>query len=205
MSLPPVVSREQWLADRKDLLDEEKALTRARDAVNARRRRLGHGARRDRSPPDRPRRRGRPPRPLRRQPQLFVHHFMFDPAWDDGCPSCTWAADEHDEGLGQPPPRAGIAFATVSRAPFAKLDDYRRRRGWTFPVVLREGTSFNEDLGVTVDWSVPGRTYNYLTREDLERRGEAPDEGGEYPGYSCFVRDGDDVFTPTRPMRAAPR
>lgn len=35
MSLPDVVSREEWLAARVKLLDEEKALTRHHDRVNA--------------------------------------------------------------------------------------------------------------------------------------------------------------------------
>ncbi len=39
-NLPEIVSREQWLAARKELLAKEKELTRARDRVNADRRRL---------------------------------------------------------------------------------------------------------------------------------------------------------------------
>ena len=35
MSLPEVVSREEWLRARKDLLAKEKELTRSRDALNA--------------------------------------------------------------------------------------------------------------------------------------------------------------------------
>ena len=40
MSLPQIVSREEWLSARKELLAKEKAATRARDALNAERRGL---------------------------------------------------------------------------------------------------------------------------------------------------------------------
>src|SRR4051794_38835418 len=40
MTLPEVVSREEWVAARKELLAREKELTRARDALSAERRRL---------------------------------------------------------------------------------------------------------------------------------------------------------------------
>jgi predicted dithiol-disulfide oxidoreductase (DUF899 family) len=128
--------------------------------------------------------------------QLVVQHFMFDPAWDDGCPSCTWAADEISDGRLRHLDEAGVAFAVVSRAPFAKLADYRRRRGWTFPWYSSGGSSFDRDLGVAVDWSEPGATYNYRTLEEFDRLGQPI--GGEglsdYPGLSCFLRDGDQVF-----------
>ena len=40
---PPVVSRDQWLAERKELLAKEKELTTHYDRINAERRRLPHG------------------------------------------------------------------------------------------------------------------------------------------------------------------
>ena len=99
MSLPKIVSREDWLVARKKLLDKEKRLTRQRDRLNAERRRL-------------------PMVEIDKEyvfegtdgkatlldlfdgcAQLIVQHFMFDPEWDDGCPSCSAGADENSEGL----------------------------------------------------------------------------------------------------------
>ena len=98
MALPHVVSREEWEAARKDLLAEEKQLTRARDALNTRRRELpmveitkdytftGHDGR-EASLLDL----------FAGYRQLIVGHFMFDPEWDVGCPSCTAGAQEVGE------------------------------------------------------------------------------------------------------------
>jgi predicted dithiol-disulfide oxidoreductase (DUF899 family) len=196
MSLPPVVSREQWLAARKDLLSEEKALTRARDELDERRRSIGMVA-----VPDH---RFEGPSGevgladlFDGRSQLVVQHFMFDPAWDDGCPSCSWAADEISDGRLRHLDEAGVAFAVVSRAPFAKLADYRRRRGWRYPWYSSGGSSFDRDFGVAVDWSEPGATYNYRTLEEFAGLGQPVGVGeglSDYPGLSCLLRDGDQVF-----------
>src|SRR3954462_13720455 len=143
MSLPEIVSREEWLAARTELLAKEKELTRARDALNTERRRLpmvriekdyvfeGPG--------------GALPRGAlfdgRRQ--LIVRHFMFDPSWDDGCPSCSAAADELSDGLLAHLHARDTSFVTVSRVPLAKIEAYNARRGWTFPWVSSHGSDFN--------------------------------------------------------------
>src|SRR3712207_3299423 len=99
MSLPEIVSRDVWLAARKDLLVREKELTRARDRLNAERRMLpmvrvekdyvftGPGGAQLRLADLFVGRR-----------QLIVGHFMFDPEWEDGCPSCSAGADEVADG-----------------------------------------------------------------------------------------------------------
>ena len=99
MSLPKVVSRDEWLSARKELLAEEKAMTRARDALNVKRRLLPmvrvekdyvfHGADGKVGLLDL----------FDGRRQLIVRHFMFEPTWDDGCPSCTAGADEISDGL----------------------------------------------------------------------------------------------------------
>lgn len=198
MSLPPVVSHEEWLAARKELLAKEKELTRERDALNGERRRLGmvkvekdyvfEG----------------PEGTLRLVDlfdgcrQLIVQHFMFDPSCEDGCPSCSWAADEISEGRLRHLREGDTAFAAVSRAPLAKLEDYKRRKGWTFPWYSSYGSDFNYDFDVTIDESVAPPVYNYRTKAEHERAGTGGyfegDEPIEEPGYSCFIRDGDNVF-----------
>src|SRR6188472_1069631 len=117
MSLPKVVSREEWLVARRELLVREKELTRRRDALNADRRRLpmveiekeylfegpdGNAALLDL---------------FEGRRQLIIGHFMFDPRWKDGCPSCSAGADELSPGLLEHLRIRDTSFAYVSRAP----------------------------------------------------------------------------------------
>ncbi|MFF4499094.1 DUF899 domain-containing protein [Streptomyces sp. NPDC001401] len=171
MSLPEIVSREQWRAAREELLAKEKAATRARDALNAERRRLpmvevhkeyvfegGDG-------------KATLPDLFEGRPQLVVYHFMFAPEWDAGCRSCSGFLDQigHLAHL-----RArGTTFAAVSRAPYTKILPFKARMGWTVPWHSSYGSDFNRDFGVT-----------------LEHEGEWV----ERPGVSCFLRDGERVF-----------
>lgn len=197
--LPSVVSRDEWLAARTELLAREKEFTRLRDALSADRRRLPmveitkdyvfegpegkvgladlfHGRR-----------------------QLIVGHFMFHPDWDAGCPSCSAGADEVSEGLLKHLAVRDTTFVYVSRAPLAKLEAYKKQKGWTFPWYSSYGSDFNYDFDVTLDESVKPIVYNYRTKAEYEARGEpfqGEDESGalERPGRSCFLRDGGSVF-----------
>src|SRR5258708_21619555 len=99
MSLPRVVFRSEWLEARRALLEDEKAMTRARDALNIRRRKLPMVR------IEKPYVFEAPSGPVslldlfEGRRQLIVQHFMFDPSWDDGCPSCTAGSDEISDGL----------------------------------------------------------------------------------------------------------
>ena len=198
MPLPPIVSREEWLEARTALLAEEKELTRARDALNVRRRHLPMVE------IDRPYAFEGPEGEVglldlfEGRRQLVVGHFMFDPDWDEGCPSCTAGADELAPGLLEHLHARATSFAYVSRAPLAKLEAYKARRGWTFPWYSSFGSAFNHDFGVTVDESVAPAHYNYKTRAEHERAGTGYYFEGEQPieepGTSAFLRDGDRVF-----------
>jgi predicted dithiol-disulfide oxidoreductase (DUF899 family) len=198
VSLPQVVSREEWLAARTALLAKEKELTRVRDGLNAERRRLPmvrvekdyvfegpdgeaslldlFGGRR----------------------QLMVGHFMFDPEWTDGCSSCSAGADELSPGLLGHLAIRDTALVHVSRAPLAKIEDYKRRKGWTFPWYSSYGSDFNYDYAVTMDESVAPVIYNYKTLEQHRQGGTdyyfSGPQPSEQPGLSCFLRDGDAIF-----------
>ena len=198
MSLPQVVSHDEWLAARKQLLAKEKDFTRQRDALSAERRRLpmvrvekdyefegsgGKASLLDLFDGHR---------------QLIVGHFMFDPSWDDGCPSCTAGAEEISSGLLAHLHTRDTSFVYVSRAPIAKIEDYKARRGWTFPWYSSHGSDFNYDFNVTLDESVAPVVYNFRTRAEHEQAGTAIYVEGEQPiegpGRSSFLRDGDTVF-----------
>jgi predicted dithiol-disulfide oxidoreductase (DUF899 family) len=196
MSLPQVVSREEWLVARKELLAEEKAMTRARDALSAKRRRLpmvrvdkeyafeSAGGRLGLLELFEGRR------------QLIVQHFMFDPAWEDGCSSCTAAADEISPGLIRHLHARDTALVVVSRAPMDKIERYKAARGWTFPWYSSFGSDFNYDFNVTVDGSVVPVMFNFRTIDELRAAGMGwlGEGSSEQPGYSMFLRDGEAVF-----------
>jgi predicted dithiol-disulfide oxidoreductase (DUF899 family) len=191
VALPDVVSREEWLEARKRLLVTEKEQTRRRDALNAERRRL---------PMVRVEKKYLLEGPHGTVPlaalfdgcrQLIVQHVMFDPQWVLACPGCTASIDEISEGLIRHVRSRDTAFALVSRAPLEKLEKYRASRGWTLPWYSSEGTDFNYDFGATLDRTRGLMEYNYRPEPDM-----VPDEStsAEVPGFSCFLRDGDDIF-----------
>ena len=194
MSLPKVVSHEQWLAAREALLAKEKELTRARDALVAERRRLPMVE------VDKDYRFEGPDGEValidlfEGRRQLIVGHFMFDPAWEDGCTSCSAGADEMSAGHLEHLHARDTTFAYVSRAPYPKIAAYKQRRGWTFPWYSSFGSDFNYDFDATVDPTVKPAVYNYRTAAEHRARGMGFELEGEFPGRSSFLRDGDRVF-----------
>jgi predicted dithiol-disulfide oxidoreductase (DUF899 family) len=199
MSLPQVVSPDEWLAARKELLVKEKALTRERDALNAERRRLPMVEVTKDYVFDGPDGEASLLDLFEGRTQLVVAHFMFDPSWDDGCPSCSAGADEIADGLLDHLHRRDTTLAYVSRAPLAKIEDYKARQGWTFPWYSSFRSDFNYDFHVTLDDSVQPVVYNFRTPEEHEQAGSPsgfePGSGPmEAPGRSAFLRQGDTVF-----------
>ena len=189
MSLPTIVTRDEWLAARKELLAREKELTRERDAINAARRRLpmveitedyrfegpdGEVGLLDLFDGRR---------------QLLVYHFMWLFDEGAGCPSCSFLVDNvgHLAHLHA----RDTSLAVVSRGPFADIDAYRRRMGWSLPFHSSHGSRFNYDFHVTVDSDVAPVEYNYVDRSDDPSYAGWK---GELPGTSAFLRDGDRVF-----------
>ncbi len=199
MSLPNVVSREEWLAARTALLAREKEHTRSTDAINTARRNLPmvkiekdyrfEGPNGPASLLDL----------FAGRRQLVVQHFMFDPGWEDGCPGCTAGVDEIAPGLLEHLAARDTTFVLVSRAPIAKLENYRSARGWSVDWYSSHGTDFNYDFNATIDPAVTPILFNYRDADALE---SGPHEWVlarenhpiEISGFSCFLRDGDDVF-----------
>ena len=186
MALPRIVARDDWLAARKELLDEEKELTRRRDALSARRRELPMVEVTEDYAFTGPDGSARLLDLFAGRDQLIVGHFMFQPEWEDGCPSCTAGAVEVADGLLEHLHMRDTSFAYVSLAPIEKIERYKAKMGWTFPWYSSAGTSFNRDFWVTVDEHDPDAIYNFRSAKDLPP--------GEYPGLSCFLRVGDRVF-----------
>ena len=189
---PPIASREAWLAARKELLADEKALTRQRDAVNAKRRRLPM-VRLDKAYAfDGPAGEQTLLDLFDGRRQLIVYHFMFDPAWENGCPGCTGFVN----ALGDLSLLAArdTSFALISRAPLAKLERYKAAHGWKQPWFSSNRTDFNYDFHVTFNEAIAPIEHNYNDKAELERRGEARFAKGESHGLSAFFRIDDSVF-----------
>jgi predicted dithiol-disulfide oxidoreductase (DUF899 family) len=191
MSLPQIVNRNEWLAARTALLEQEKELTRRRDALSADRRRLPMveitkdyrftGPQGEVGLLDL----------FEGRKQLVVSHFMFDPEWDDGCPSCSAGADEMSAGLFEHLHVRDTTLAHVSRAPLEKLERWKAKKGWDFPWYSSYGSDFNYDFGATIDASHGSGDYNYRTVADDPDWAEQPIE---MTGRSAFLRVDDRFF-----------
>ncbi|HZT43971.1 MAG TPA: DUF899 domain-containing protein [Chthonomonadaceae bacterium] len=189
---PPIVSRDEWLVERKKLLEHEKELTRQRDRVNAERRRLPMVKLDKEYAFDGPE--GK--RSLRDLfdgcCQLIVYHFMFDPEWEKGCSGCTGYVDALGD-LSMLRDR-DTNFVLISRAPLAKLEAYKTLKGWSLPWYSSFGSDFNYDFHVTHDEKIAPIEYNYQSKAELEARRGPGNVEGEDHGLSVFFRIGDDVF-----------
>ncbi len=179
-----VISEEQWLIARKELLKKEKELTRLRDEVSARRRELpwvhvrkgyvfqGAGGRETLADL------------FDGRSQLFVQHFMLGPDWEEGFDGCSFLADHHD-AANLHLAHHDVTLVAISRGTWADIERFKTRMDWKFKWVSSFGSDFNYDFHVsfTEDQIAKGEVfYNY------ERM---PDATGceELPGFSVFYRN----------------
>ena len=198
MSLPSIVTRDEWSAARRELLAKEKDLTKQRDQLNVDRRNLPMveiekdyqfvGSR----------------GPLRLidlfegRNQLIVYHFMFHPEWEEGCSSCTAGTDELSPGFLRHLHVRDTTYAMVSRAPLPKLEHWKEQRGWDLPWYSSDGSDFNYDFGVTIDASRGFDAYNFRTLDEFASMGQesmkTSDQPYDMPGLSCFIQADGRVF-----------
>jgi len=193
MTVPQVVSASEWLAARKELLAAEARAVDALAEATARRRELPAVPVEKDYVFDGPGGQASLLDLFEGRRQLIVQHFMFDPAWDQGCPYCSYAADS--VGNLAHLHACDTTFAAVSRAPIAKIEAFRRRMGWSFPWYSSLGNDFNYDFHVTHDEDVAPVEYDFKTKEELIEAGqEWSIRPGEKGGLSVFLRDGDAVL-----------
>jgi len=191
-----VVSAQEWTSARKALLAKEKEFTRLRDELARQRRDLPweavakeyffEGADGTRSLPQL----------FGGRSQLIVYHFMFPPEWEEGCPHCSFWADNFD-GTTEHLRARDVTMVAVSRAPFPKLAGYAKRMGWSFPWFSSSGTDFNYDYHVAFtpdDLAGGTAVYNYGSTEPgfEDREGVSvfcAGEGGQvFHTYSAYAR-----------------
>lgn len=194
LTLPEIVSRKKWRKKRKELLQIEKELTRLRDELNADRRRLPMVKIEKEYEFDGRDGKVNLPDIFEGRLQLIVYHFMFDPEWETGCPSCSAWADHIARGHLHHLHSRGTTLALVSRAPIEKIQTFKERMGWKIPWYSSYGSDFNYDFHVTQDESIAPVEYNYRDKATLEHLGQHYHTKGEQPGISCFIRTGKKVF-----------
>ena len=189
---PPIASSAEWRAQRTQLLTHEKEVTQHYDRVAAERRRLPMVRIEKDYVFDGPAGKRHLRDLFEGKVQLIVYHFMFDPAWEKGCPGCTGLVD----ALGDLSMLAArnTSFALISRAPLAKLEAYKKQRGWNRPWFSSFGSDFNYDFHVTLDERVRPIEYNYRSKAELLAHNSANPPEGESHGLSVFFRLDDEIF-----------
>jgi predicted dithiol-disulfide oxidoreductase (DUF899 family) len=211
------VTREEWLDRRIELLKAEKELTHRSDEVAQKRQELpwvridkeymfeteeGKVSLIDL---------------FKGRSQLLIYHFMLGPEFAAGCPHCSAIADGFN-GFWIHLANHDVMLMAVSRAPFQKIQAYKKRMEWTFPWASSYGSDFNSDFNIsfTREQQLSGNVvYNY-NRENAspqqtqkESSDNAPDEGKkiaatagtdwntfiqERPGMSAFVLEDGIVY-----------
>jgi len=177
-----VVSQEEWNKLRAELLKKEKALTRQRDELTAEIRNLPwvkiekeylfHTTDGEKTLAEL----------FDGKSQLFVYHFMFGPGWTEGCPSCSFWADNFG-GFRYHLPQRDVSFKLISRAPLEDIQKFKERMGWEFDWVSSYGTDFNSDIGASAPNPSPPKNPDAAYLEDIER-----------PSISVFYREGNQVY-----------
>jgi len=174
-----LASREEWLYARKALLAKEKAFNAERDALSAARRDLPMV----RVDKDYVFKTNDGDKTLGElfgdNTQLIVYHFMFGKDWKEGCPSCSYLADNFN-GIDMHLNARDTSFLCISNAPLDVLNGYKKRLGWSFEWASTNGNTFGADFGVTFDGGEAndGKGYYYTDKTF----------GEEMPGASVFVK-----------------
>ena len=181
---PQIVNREAWLQARLAHLEDEKLFTRQRDELSRQRRDLPwleitedyrfEGPAGEISLADL----------FDGHDQLVIYHFMFGPDWEEGCPACSFWADNY-AGIGVHLAARDTALVTIARAALAEITAYKTRMGWQFPWYSSANSTFNFDMNVSAteaDIAGGTATYNHGTQAPF---------GEESAGISVFSRTND--------------
>jgi predicted dithiol-disulfide oxidoreductase (DUF899 family) len=191
-----IVSREEWLTARKELLEKEKQITHLQEEVNRRRQAMPWVKIEKEYVFDTPEGKRTLGELFGGNSQLYVYHFMFGPGWKAGCVGCSFFSD-HVDGPNQHLMHHDVSFVAVSRAPLDEIESYKHRMGWRFNWVSSHGSDFNYDFDVSFrkeDLEKGEVYYNYemfkTSMEDLHGtsvfyRDEA---GAIYHTYSSYAR-----------------
>jgi predicted dithiol-disulfide oxidoreductase (DUF899 family) len=208
-----IVSRDEWTAARKAHLAEEKAFSKARDALAKKRRELPWVKVDKTYVFDGPNGKETLADLFGGKNQLIVYHFMLGPDWEASCPSCSLLADHFDGAVIHLAQR-DVTFVVASRAPLPQIEKFKRRMGWHFKWASSFGNDFNYDYHVsaTPEEKASGKAmYNYqmTTFPSEERPGASvfsKNENGEiFHTYSSYGRGLDMLIGTYHMLDLAPK
>ena len=195
----PVVSHDEWIAARRELLEKEKVFTRQADEMSRLQRSLPWERVTKEYAFDGPDGKETLADLFAGRSQLIVYHFMFHPDDKAGCPHCSLRADGF-AGIGIHLNHRDVTMVVVSRAPYSKLAAYRERMGWGFKWVSSGGSDFNVDYYVSFtpeEMAAKRAFFNYTMRDPLAREREGHSifykntNGAVFHTYSCYDRGND--------------
>ena len=181
MTAHQIVSHDEWIKASQGLLEKEKEFTKLREQMAEERRKLPwEKVEKKYSFQDLE---GRVTLAdlFAGRSQLIVQHLMFGPDWNEGCPACSFWADNFN-GIDMHLAARDTSFVAVSRGPVDKLMAYKKRMGWTFRWVSSLDSDFNFDFGVSLK---EGDAYNFGTIGDAK---------GEMPGVTAFRREDGAIY-----------
>jgi predicted dithiol-disulfide oxidoreductase (DUF899 family) len=182
-----IVSQDEWLKARRELLVKEKEFTRLRDSMTAQIRALPWRKVEKNYSFTGPKGKENLADLFDGKTQLAMYHFMLGPDWDQGCKSCSFWADGF-QGIPIHLAHRDVSFVAVSRARLAQIETFKKRMGWHFKWVSSFESDFNFDFGVSFTEAEEraGRAVHNYT--------DQPYLNDEMPGASFFYRRGQDVF-----------
>jgi predicted dithiol-disulfide oxidoreductase (DUF899 family) len=143
-----IVSKDEWLAARSALLKKEKEFTLLRDKLGQQQRDMPWVLADKEYLFDGPNGKQTLSDLFDGRTQLIIYHFMYDPNWDAGCPSCSFWADNFN-GIVVHLNQRDVTMIAVSRAPYSKIEEYKKRMGWNFKWVSSYDNDFNIDYHVS--------------------------------------------------------
>lgn len=182
-----VVSREEWLKIRLDLLKKEKEQSKAREELTRARQDMPWVKVEKDYTFDGPNGKVHLSDLFEGKNQLIVYHFMFDPSWNEGCKSCSFIADHYEPAIIHLADR-DVSLITVSKAPLEKLEAFKKRMKWNFKWISSENSDFNGDFHVSfTEDEIDGKAY-YNYQEDTSFTEK------EAPGMSVFVKEDNEIF-----------
>jgi predicted dithiol-disulfide oxidoreductase (DUF899 family) len=208
-----IVSREEWLTERKQLLVREKEFTRLRDQVTAERGALPWVKLNKSYVFDTPDGEKTLAELFDGRSQLIIKHFMLGPGWKEGCVGCSFGAD-HVDGIIVHLEHRDVTYTAVSRAPLAEIEAFKRRMGWRFRWVSSNGSDFNYDFNVSFKPDEIARGegyYNYEMREIASEELSGLSvfykgaTGEVYHTYSSYGRGGEDMLVTYRLLDITPQ
>lgn len=177
-----IVSKDEWLAARGALLKKEKEFTLLREKLGQQQRDMPWVLVDKEYLFDGPNGKQTLSELFDGRSQLIVYHFMYDPNWDAGCPSCSFWADNFN-GIVVHLNQRDVTMIAVSKAPYSKIGEYKKRMGWNLKWVSSYDNDFNFDYHVSFtpeELSEKKAFYNYNLQDT---------HSPEREGVSVFYKD----------------